>query len=135
MNSAVTFSINDQTMGVDMLNVDRIIKLSKISPIPNSPEYLEGVMDVQNMLIPIINLKKKFKLSSKVVLSDSNIIVISNQNKKCGIIVDLVNDIIDVNNLDIVETPNNNYVYGVVIINNVVLNLLNCNSLILDCIL
>ncbi|HEY5588343.1 MAG TPA: chemotaxis protein CheW [Candidatus Paceibacterota bacterium] len=135
MNSAVTFSINDQTMGVDMLNVDRIIKLSKISPIPNSPEYLEGVMDVQNMLIPIINLKEKFKFSSKVVLSDSNIIVISNQNKKCGIIVDLVNDIIDVNNLDISETSNNNYVYGVVIINNVVINLLNCNSLILDCIL
>ncbi|MGV8983725.1 hypothetical protein [Clostridium sp.] len=73
------------------------------------------------------------KYSSNVVLSGSSIIVISNQNKGCGIIVDLVNDIIDVGNVDIVKAPSNNYVYGVVIIKNVALNLLNSNSLILDC--
>src|ERR1035437_2369033 len=94
MNSVITFNINDQTMGVDMLNVDRIINLSKISPIPNSPEYLDGVMDVQNILIPIINLKKKFKFLSEVVVPDSTVIIIANENKKCGIIVDNVNGIV-----------------------------------------
>ena len=135
MNSIVTFNINDQTMGVDMLNVDRIINLSKISQIPNSPEYLDGVMDVQNILIPIINLKKKFKFLSEVMVPDSTVIIIANENKKCGIIVDDVNDIIDVSNVDIVKTPSNNYVYGVVNVNGMVINLLNSNSLILDCIL
>ncbi len=132
MNSIVTFNINDQIMGVDMLNVERIMKISKISSIPNSPEYLEGVMDIQNTLIPAINLKKKFKFSTKAVLPDSSVIVITNQNKKCGIIVDIVNDIVDVSNVNIVETHSNDFIYGVVKVNGMIINLLNSNSLIIE---
>ena len=132
MNSFVTFIINGQTMGIDMLNVEKIIKLSKISPIPDSPDYLEGIINMQNCLIPVINLKKTFNFSSKDVSPDSNIIIVYYQNKRSGIIVDSVNDIIQIDEETILKTQSNKYVFGVVNVDNAIVNLLNSNSLTSD---
>ncbi|MDF2614886.1 MAG: purine-binding chemotaxis protein CheW [Clostridia bacterium] len=132
MDNFITFSINDQVMGLEMLSVERILKLLNISPIPNSPEYLEGVIDVQNMLIPAINLKKRFNYTSSAVLPDSHVIVISNENERCSIIVDAVDDIVQISDHEIVKTKSNRYIYGVAKINDTIINLLNPNALVFD---
>ena len=132
MDSFVTFTINEQIMGIKMLNVERIIKLLKVSPIPDSCDYIEGIIDVQDELIPTINLKKKFNFPSQLVGPDSSVIIISEENEKCGIIVDLVDDIVEVNDTHVIKTKNNKYVYGVVKINDTIINLLNSNTLVLE---
>lgn len=132
MYNFITFDINDHTIGVDMLKVDRIMKLGEISSIPNSSEYLEGVIEVENSLIPVINLKKVFNFPSKDVLPDSSIIVLSNQNEKYGIIVDCANDINEVSEDKILKTQGSKYVYGVAKVDDTIIKLLNSESLIKD---
>ena len=115
-----------------MLDVERIAKLSSIFPVTDSPYYLEGIVEIQNVLIPVINLKKTFNYSSKDVLLDSSIIIMSHNNKKSGVIADSVNDIIEINEDTILKTQSNKYVYGVVKVEDSIVNLLDSNSLILD---
>lgn len=132
MCSFITFNINDHTMGVDMLDVDKIMKLDKISSIPNSSDYLEGIIEIENLLIPAINLKKVLNFPSKDVLPDSSIIVLSYDNKKYGIIVDYVNDINEISENNILKIQSSKYVYGAVKINDIIIKLLNLKSLIID---
>jgi purine-binding chemotaxis protein CheW len=132
MRSFVTFKINDDILGVDMLDVDRIIKLDKISSLPNSSDYLEGIIEIENLLIPAVNLKKILNFLSKDVLPDSSIIVLSYENKKHGIIVDYVNDINEVSENNILKTQSSKYIYGVVKVDDVIIKLLNLKSLIID---
>jgi Chemotaxis signal transduction protein len=131
MYSFITFNINDQTYGMDMLGVEKIIKLSKISSVPNSCNYIEGLLDVQDELIPAINLKKLLNFSKDELLTESNVIIVFNQDEKCGIIVDSVNDIFEVNENVIKKIKNNRFIYGVVKVNDTIINLLNYAALIL----
>lgn len=132
MVNFITFNINGQVFGMDMLAIEKIIKLSKISPIPSAPEYLEGYLDVQDNLIPAINLKKLLNYSSNEILVDSSVIIIFNENIKCAIIVDSINDIIEVNDIAINQIKNNKLIKGIVKVDDNIINLLNYNSLILD---
>jgi purine-binding chemotaxis protein CheW len=132
MCSFITFNINEHTMGVDMLDIDRIMKLGKISSIPNSSDYLEGIIEIENFLIPAINLKKVFNFSSKDVLPDSSIIVLSYENKKYGIITDCVNDINEISEDNILKTQSSKYIYGAVKVDDVIIKLLNLKYLIID---
>lgn len=132
MSGFLTFNVNNHIMGVDMLYVDRIIKLTEISSIPNSYDYLEGLVEIENFLIPVVNLKKLLNLESKDVPSDSSIIVLSYENKKYGIIADCVNDINEISEENILKTQTSKYMYGAVKVDNVIIKLLNLESLILE---
>jgi purine-binding chemotaxis protein CheW len=127
----LTFNINEHVMGLDMLCIDRIIKLNKICPIPNSYDYLEGLVEIENLLIPVVSLKKLFNFESKGVLPDSNIIVLSYENKKYGIIVDCVNDINEINEENILKTQTSKYMYGAVKFDEAIIKLLNLESLVI----
>lgn len=127
----LTFNINEHVMGLDMLCIDRIIKLNKISPIPNSYDYLEGLAEIENLLIPVVNLKKLFNFESKDVLPDSNIIVLSYEDKKYGIIADCVNDINEINEENILRTQTSKYMYGAVKVSKVIIKLLSLESLVI----
>lgn len=118
-------------MGLDMLCIDRIIKLNKISPIPNSYDYLEGLVEIENLLIPVVNLKKLFNFESKDVLPDGNIIVLSYEDKKYGIIADCVNDINEINEKNILKTQTSKYMYGAVKVSEVIIKLLSLESLVI----
>lgn len=132
MNSYITFNINNQVMAIDMINVEKVIKLSKVFLVPNSADYLEGVLDFQKVMIPVINVKKRLNLKNCDVNSDSNVIVINNNDGKTGIIVDSVNDIITISEKDVTKQIGNKYVYGVVRIGEDIINLLNPESIIID---
>jgi purine-binding chemotaxis protein CheW len=132
MYAFVTFDINDQLMGLDMRHVEKIIRLPRITQIPSSPDYIEGVIDFQNNLIHVINLKKKFHLDSTEIMPDSNIIIIVNENQKSGIIVDCVNDIKQISERDILITRNNSDISGSIKDGDDVINLLNANALIVN---
>jgi purine-binding chemotaxis protein CheW len=130
-NSFVIFNINEQTMAMDMLNIERIIRLPKISPVPNSQDYLEGVIEIENLIVPVINLKKIFLVSPNDVLPDSNIIIIAYENKKTGVIVDFIHDMVEINEAAMLKAETNKYVCGVVKVDKKIVNVLDSKALIL----
>jgi len=61
----VTFSVGEEEFGVEILKVQEINKMLQVTKIPNSPDFVEGVINLRGKVIPIINLRKRLRLNDK----------------------------------------------------------------------
>ncbi|MCK5914635.1 MAG: purine-binding chemotaxis protein CheW [Deltaproteobacteria bacterium] len=102
----VGFTIDSELFGVDILMVQEIIREMPFTPIPNSPDFIEGVINLRGNIIPVIDLRRR--LNSKASKSpNSNIwILILNINKRVvGFVVDSVTKCLKVSREDIKPPP------------------------------
>ena len=58
--SLVTFKISNELYGINIMEVREIIRFTDITPIPNSPEFVDGVITIRGEIIPIVDLGKRF---------------------------------------------------------------------------
>lgn len=90
----VTFSIGDEEFGVDILKVQEIIRTMEITKVPRAPMFVEGVINLRGKVIPIIDLRRRFGLISKVHDSHTRIIVIEITGMVVGFVVDSVSEVL-----------------------------------------
>ncbi len=90
----VGFKIGEEEFAVDILKVQEIIKLVDITPVPNAPEFVEGVINLRGKVIPIISLRKRFGFEQKDHDSRTRIIVVELEGKLVGFIVDAVTEVL-----------------------------------------
>lgn len=90
----VTFKIGEEEFGVDILSVETIIRMMEITKIPKAPGFVEGVINLRGMIIPIIDFRKRFNMQSRDEGKDTRIIVTNVNNKQMGFIVDSVSEVI-----------------------------------------
>lgn len=100
----VTFLIGDGLYGIDIFNTQEIIRISEITPIPNSLEYVEGIINLRGDIIPVINLEKRFYMVSGSE-NKKEIIIIRSQDTKVGIVVNKVFRVIQVEDKDVSPPP------------------------------
>lgn len=91
----VTFNIGED-YGVPINQVYEIIRVGSITIVPNSPSYMEGVINLRGKVLPVLNLRKKLKLPAKDINKTSRIIVAEVNNKVIGLLVDAVSHVIKV---------------------------------------
>ncbi len=93
----VGFMIGKELFGVDILMVQEIIRETPITSIPDSPDFIEGVINLRGNIIPIIDLRKRLNLMSGQESNDDIWIIILNvQGRVTGFIVDLVTQVMKV---------------------------------------
>ncbi len=120
----VTFQLGEELYGVEIMDVDQIVRVQDVRPIPNAPYYVEGIFNLRSEIIPIISLHKRFHIK-KAVLDDGDeflggFIILKVQNNKIGIIIDRVARVVDVKQEDIQPPPQMiagigaEYIHGVV---------------------
>ncbi len=90
----VGFKIGEEEFAVDILKVQEIIKLVDITPVPNAPEFVEGVINLRGKVIPIISLRKRFGFDHKEHDLRTRIIVVELEGKLVGFIVDAVTEVL-----------------------------------------
>jgi len=90
----VSFKIGNEEHGINVLKVREIIRMSNITRVPNTPGYIEGVINLRGKVIPIISLRNKFNLPEAEVDSRTRIIVMDMDNELMGFIVDSVAEVI-----------------------------------------
>ncbi|WP_340820732.1 chemotaxis protein CheW [Methanolobus sp. WCC4] len=90
----VVFQLGDEEFGVEIMKVQEIIRMPEITQIPQSPDFVEGVINLRGRIIVVINLDKRFNLSSKEVDEHSRIIVVEIGDNVVGMIVDSVNEVL-----------------------------------------
>lgn len=90
----VTFKIGEEEFGVDILSVETIIRMMEITKIPKAPGFVEGVINLRGMIIPIIDFRKRFNMQPRDEGKDTRIIVTNVNNKQMGFIVDSVSEVI-----------------------------------------
>jgi purine-binding chemotaxis protein CheW len=90
----VSFSLDREEFGVDILKVQEIVKLQKIARVPQSPGFVEGVINLRGNVIPVIDLRKKFGLQPAGRCDQTRIIVFNIQDKMLGVLVDRVQKVL-----------------------------------------
>ena len=100
----VTFKLAGQKYAVEILKVQEINNMKDITPIPNSPGYVEGAINLRGKVIPVLSLRKKFHLDDLSLSETSKIIIIDIRGVIMGVIVDAVSDVLRISP-DVVEPP------------------------------
>lgn len=100
----VTFHIDQEEFGVDILRVQEIIRTMDITKVPRAPEFVEGVVNLRGKVIPILDLRKRFGMSERKYDSRTRIIVIELDGVIVGFIVDSVSEVLRIQ-ADTVEEP------------------------------
>ena len=107
--SLVTFKINKELYGINIMEVNEIIKLTEITSIPNSPEFVEGVITLRGEIIPVVDLGKRFHFEKMEFTEDEELlrgsVIITVEDMTIGIIIDEVNRVININKNQIQPPP------------------------------
>ncbi len=90
----VTFTLGNEEYAVDILNVQEINRITDITQVPNSPDYVEGVINLRGKVIPVINLRTKFHMEEKPTDDTSRIIIMEISEITNGLIVDSVSEVL-----------------------------------------
>jgi len=101
----LTFRLAEEEYGVEILKVQEIKGYSAITPIPNTPSYLKGVMNLRGTIVPVVDLRSKFAMDEAEYNQFTVIIVVKVGPKVMGLIVDAVSDVLNIPKVDIQATP------------------------------
>ena len=101
----VIFKVEDEDFGVEITNVREIIKPQQILKVPNTPKYIEGIINLRGKVHPVFNLRKKFHFEQKEFDERTKIVIVSVSNISVGFIVDDVSEILRVEEQNMEEPP------------------------------
>ncbi len=101
----VSFNLGDEEYAIEILKVQEIIRMVEVTRVPNSPDFINGVINLRGRVIPVLDLGKRIGLPEKEHNGDSRIIVVEIQNKVIGFIVDKVNIVLRINQNIVEPTP------------------------------
>lgn len=90
----VTFNLVGEEFGLPILDVREIIRMVEVTPVPHSPDFVEGVINLRGQILPVIDLRKRFNLESSVADDDTRIVVVEINKNLIGLIVDGVNEVL-----------------------------------------
>ena len=132
----VTFTLNDEEYAVDILSVQEINRITEITKVPNSPDYVEGVINLRGKVIPVINLRSKFGFEARATDDNSRIIIMEIQGIINGVIVDSVSEVLRIPASAIEAAPSvasdtiSQFIKGLAKLDNRLIILVEINNLI-----
>jgi len=136
----LTFILNGEEYGVDILKVQGIQGWSKVTPIPNTPDFMLGVINLRGAVVPIVDLRKRFQLDEVNYGPTTVVIVVKvagDENERVvGMVVDAVSEVYNVDAKEIKPSPNfsgsisTEYIRGLSMIENKMVILLEIDSLV-----
>jgi purine-binding chemotaxis protein CheW len=133
----VGFHVGGEEFALDVLRVQEIIRLQELTRVPNSPEFMEGVMNLRGKIIPVIALRKRFGLDLVPSDKQTRIVVVEVKGTVLGFVVDSVSEVLRIP-ADTVEPPprlgkvDQEYVSGVGKLDDRLLILLDVDRLMAD---
>jgi purine-binding chemotaxis protein CheW len=101
----VTFTIGEELYGVDVTKVQEIIGMTQITHVPNTVIFMKGVINLRGAVVPVIDMRLKFRMSEKEYDSFTVIIIVEVKERLIGMIVDAVSDVANVPVGSIQDTP------------------------------
>jgi purine-binding chemotaxis protein CheW len=101
----VSFNLDEEEYGVDVLKVREIIRMPVVTRVPNTPHYVEGVINLRGKVIPIISMRRKFGLPETESDKQTRIMVMDVEGELMGFIVDAVSEVIRISGSEIQPSP------------------------------
>ncbi len=101
----LTFRLNNQDYGIPILEVQEIKGMTEITPIPNSPVFIKGVINLRGTVVPIIDLRLRFNIEEAEYNDLTVIVVVNIKDKLAGLVVDSVSDVMNASSEQRSEAP------------------------------
>ncbi|MGE5629488.1 MAG: chemotaxis protein CheW [Caulobacteraceae bacterium] len=134
----LTFSLGKESYGIEIKYVTEIIGIQPITEIPELPEYIKGIINLRGKIIPVMDVRLRFKKEPKKYNDRTCVIVIDIKDISIGFIVDSVSEVLTIPEQDIVEPPqmnkgfNNRYIKRIGKVGDDVKLLLDCEKLLTE---
>lgn len=103
-HQVVVFELQRENYGVDIAAVESIIKMQDITRLPHAPEFVEGITNLRGVVVPVIDLRKRFGLDQAEATRDTRIVITNMNGMKVGLVVDAVTQVIRIPD-DAIEPP------------------------------
>jgi len=137
----LTFSLHHESYGIDVLKVREIIRVTNITTVPQMPAYVRGVINLRGKIIPVMDLRKKFDFPMQDDNNQTCIVVVQvrlpdGKATAMGLVVDGVEEVINLNDADIEETPNfggqicTDYILGIAKVKGAVKSILDIDGVV-----
>lgn len=131
----LTFQINSEVYGIEIKYVTEIIGIQPITEVPELSEYMKGIINLRGKIIPVMDVRLRFKKNTVEYNDRTCVIVIDIGTISIGLIVDNVSEVLSIPEEEIVSPPDtksggNRYIKGIGKVGNEVKLLLDCEKLI-----
>nr|WP_321498682.1 chemotaxis protein CheW [uncultured Methanolobus sp.] len=139
LHQLVIFNLGVEEFGVNIMQVQEIIRMPDITRIPRSPDYIKGVINLRGKIIVVMDLDRRFGMKETEMTDESRIVVVDIEGTIIGLVVDSVSEVIRLKGSNIEHTPeiitqkiNADYLKGVGKMEDRLLILLNLENIITE---
>lgn len=95
LDQLLVFALDDQRCALYLSVVDRVVRVVEITPLPNVPDIVLGVVNVQGGVIPVINVRKRFGLPPRDIALTDQLVITHTARRPVALVVDTVTDIVE----------------------------------------
>mgnify|MGYP000671528737 CR=1 FL=1 len=102
----VTFRLDGETYGINVMQVQEVLRYSEIAPVPGAPHYVMGIINLRGNVVTVIDTRNRFGLQTADVTDQSRIVIIEADSHVIGILVDAVAEVVYLRQSEIETAPN-----------------------------
>ena len=102
----VTFRLADETYGINVMQIQEVLRYTEIAPVPGAPDYVLGIISLRGYVVTVIDSRARFGLPSADVTDHSRIVVLEIAGQVIGILVDSVAEVVYIKNSEMESAPN-----------------------------
>ena len=90
----VTFRLDDETYGLNVMQIQEVLRYTEIAPVPGAPDYVLGIINLRGNVVTVIDTRRRFGLADAEVTDATRIVVMESANQVMGILVDSVAEVV-----------------------------------------
>jgi purine-binding chemotaxis protein CheW len=102
----VTFKLDNETYGINVMQVQEVLRYTEIAPVPGAPNYVLGIINLRGNVVTVIDTRSRFGLQSADVDDSTRIVIIEAEKQVIGILVDSVAEVVYLRRSEIDNAPN-----------------------------
>ncbi len=102
----VTFKLGSETYGINVMQVQEVLRYSEIAPVPGAPTYVLGIINLRGNVVTVIDTRSRFGLEAAEVTDSTRVVIIEAEKQVIGILVDSVAEVVYLRASEIDEAPN-----------------------------
>ncbi|MFC0118911.1 chemotaxis protein CheW [Pseudoalteromonas xiamenensis] len=102
----VTYKLEAETYGINVMQVQEVLRYTEIAPVPGAPDYVLGIINLRGNVVTVIDTRARFGLPSAEVTDNSRIVIIEAEKQVIGILVDSVAEVVYLRSSEIDSAPN-----------------------------
>ena len=132
----VTFRLADEIYGINVMQVQEVLRMSDVAPVPGAPHFVMGIINLRGNVVTVLDTRKLLDLTLSELTDNSRIMIIESGNVSVGLLVDGVAEVVNIDSSDIDPPPavgneeGSRYIQGIYRTDRQILILIDLNKLI-----